>query len=187
MEAAASFGPRVSGGLWPRGRDRPRQPFHLDVEWVEQAERLGTGHAVQQAMAQVADDATVLVLYGDVPLVNRSTLETAARRCRRRSHRLDDRRVARPDGVRPESSAAERGGAGIVEERDADPEQRRVNEVNTGILAAPAALLRVWLEALKPENAQGEYYLDGRIRNGRRRGCGHQHGSTRDGATRCWA
>lgn len=137
----------------------PEALSHLDVEWVEQAERLGTGHAVQQAMAQVPDDATILVLYGDVPLVNAHTLKALLEGVDDGTIGLMTVDLQDPTGygrvIRDVNGAV----TGIVEERDADPEQRRVNEINTGILAAPAPLLRSWLGALKAENAQGEYYL----------------------------
>ncbi len=160
VEAAVELEPQHVLVVYGHGGATVRDMLsHLDVEWVEQMERLGTGHAVRQAMPQVADDATVLVLYGDVPLVNPSTLRHLLEGVSAKSIGLMTVEVPDPTGYGRILRAGNGTVAGIVEERDADPEQRRVSEVNTGILAAPAALLRFWLEALKPENAQGEYYL----------------------------
>jgi len=128
------------------------------VHWVEQAEQLGTGHAVEQAMPGVEDGGTVLVLYGDVPLVRR---ETASRMATVGADglalltvRMDD-----PTGygriVRDDAGKVTR----IVEEKDADEDERAITEVNTGLLAAPAAKLRSWLSRLDNSNAQGEFYL----------------------------
>lgn len=128
-----------------------------DLTWVNQAERLGTGHAVQIAMRDVPDDARVLVLYGDVPLIALATL--------RKLLAHDASLIAlvtqldAPYGY----GRVVRDGIGriraIVEERDCTPEQRAITWVNTGILAADAAPLRAWLDALRNDNSQREYYL----------------------------
>ena len=129
------------------------------VTWVEQREQLGTGHAVAAAMPGIPDGATVLVLNGDVPLVNRTTLRDTATLAGGSGIALvtavmDDpagygRIVRDPDGhVR-----------GIVEERDTTEEQRTIAEVNAGILAADAGSLRRWLHSLDRDNAQHEYFL----------------------------
>ncbi|MFT4197379.1 MAG: bifunctional UDP-N-acetylglucosamine diphosphorylase/glucosamine-1-phosphate N-acetyltransferase GlmU [Pseudoxanthomonas sp.] len=128
-----------------------------DLQWVEQAVRLGTGHAVQQAMAQVPDLATVLVLYGDVPLICADTLL----RLLHAPGRLAVL-VAEPDDptgygriVRDAAGKV----AAIVEQKDADEEQLRLHTVNTGIVTAESTALRRWLDQLGNDNAQGEYYL----------------------------
>jgi bifunctional UDP-N-acetylglucosamine pyrophosphorylase / glucosamine-1-phosphate N-acetyltransferase len=128
-----------------------------DLRWVEQAVQLGTGHAVQQAMAGIPDGAQVLVLYGDVPLIRPQTLHALLAAPGRLAVL-----VAEPDD--PEGygrivrDSAGRVGA-IVEHKDADPEQRRIGIVNTGILSAEATALKGWLQRLSNDNAQGEYYL----------------------------
>jgi bifunctional UDP-N-acetylglucosamine pyrophosphorylase / glucosamine-1-phosphate N-acetyltransferase len=128
-----------------------------DIEWVEQAERLGTGHAVQQAMPQVEQDARVLVLYGDVPLIRAETLQRlldAEGRIAMLAAELDD-----PTGYgRVIRDAAGKVGR-IVEHKDASDDERDVTTVNTGILVADAEPLRRWLAHLSNDNAQGEYYL----------------------------
>ncbi len=126
------------------------------VAWVEQPEQLGTGHAVACALPDIPDDHRVLVLAGDVPLV---TPETLAPLLEGEHLTLLAARVEEPAGygrlIRDGSGAVQ----AIVEEKDADAEQRAVQEVNTGLLAAPAGPLRRWIAGLSADNAQGEYYL----------------------------
>lgn len=130
-----------------------------DVDWVEQREQLGTGHAVALAMAGIPDDATVLVLYGDVPLVNRTTLHDTATLAADCGIALVTAVVADPSGYGRIVRGPDGQVRGIVEEGDADDEQRVIAEINTGILAAHAGRLRGWLRGSSRDNAQGEHYL----------------------------
>ncbi len=138
------------------GAEQVREEFDApDINWVLQAEQLGTGHAVLQAMPEVASDATVLVLYGDVPLLRSTTLEElVASSPALLTAELDDPtgygRVLRDDAGQL---------SGVVEHKDATPEQREVREINTGVLAYPAELLAAFLPQVGNANAQGEYYL----------------------------
>ncbi len=129
-----------------------------EISWVEQAEQLGTGHAVEQAMPGVGDDALVLVLYGDVPLIGSDTLRPLVEHSGDGAALLSVR-LADPTGygriVRDADGAVER----IVEQKDASADELAIDEGNTGILAAGAASLRRWLAALDNDNAQGEFYL----------------------------
>lgn len=127
-----------------------------DLHWVEQSEQLGTGHAVNQAMPGIPDAARVLVLYGDVPLTRPETLKPLvdAEGLCLLSVRLED-----PSGYGRIIRDGQNQLAGIVEQKDADPQQRTINEVNTGMLAAPAAELKGWLARVGNDNAAGEYYL----------------------------
>ena len=135
-----------------------------DVEWVEQREQLGTGHAVAQAMPGVPDHATVLVLYGDVPLVNPATLhETATLASGGSGIALITAVVDEPGGYGRIVRDPDGHVRGIVEEGDASDEQRAIAEINTGILAARAGKLRDWLRGLSRDNVQGEYYLTGAV------------------------
>ena len=129
------------------------------VEWVEQREQLGTGHAVALAMAGVPDDATVLVLYGDVPLINRTTLHETATLAAGSGIALITAVVDDPSGYGRIVRDPDGHVRGIVEEGDATEEQRNIAEINTGILAARAGKLRDWLQRIDRDNAQGEYYL----------------------------
>lgn len=130
-----------------------------DVCWSLQAERLGTGHAVMQAMPNVADDELVLVLYGDVPLIRAQTLQALLAAAGPKSMSLLTVMLDNPQGygriVRNARGAIQK----IVEQKDATRAQIKIREGNSGILAAPAKLLRRWLGKLKNSNAQGEYYL----------------------------
>ena len=130
-----------------------------DVEWVEQREQLGTGHALSLAMPGIPDDATVLVLYGDVPLVNPDTLHETATLAAGRGIVLMTAVVDDPSGYGRIVRDPDGHVLGIVEERDAGDEQRAIAEINTGILAAHAGRLRGWLRGPSRDNAQGEHYL----------------------------
>ena len=127
--------------------------------WALQAQQLGTGHAVMQALPALQDDALVLVLYGDVPLIRRSTLEELVKLAGPKAMSLLTMVVDDPSGygriVRNKRGQV----LGIVEQQDASRAQLKITECNTGILAAPAKLLKKWLGKLKNNNSQGEYYL----------------------------
>jgi bifunctional UDP-N-acetylglucosamine pyrophosphorylase/glucosamine-1-phosphate N-acetyltransferase len=129
------------------------------VEWTLQAQQLGTGHAVLQAIPQVPDDHMALILYGDVPLLGHQTLVQLVALAGPRQAALLTMTVDDPSGygriVRDGRGRVQR----IVEQKDASAEQRLIRECNTGVIAAPAKLLRRWLEALKADNSQREYYL----------------------------
>jgi bifunctional UDP-N-acetylglucosamine pyrophosphorylase / glucosamine-1-phosphate N-acetyltransferase len=128
-----------------------------DLRWVLQAERLGTGHAVEQAIAEVPQTARVLVLYGDVPLTRVDTLQRLLEA--EGDLNLLTTRLADPTGYgRVLCNGNGRVGE-VVEQKDASLSQRAVNLVNTGILVAEAARLRGWIERIDRNNAQGEYYL----------------------------
>ena len=130
-----------------------------DLAWARQDPPQGTGHAVQQAMPLVEDGDIALILYGDVPLIGQASLRRLTAAASDRSLALLTVEMADPTGygriLRDVAGKVSR----IVEEKDASPEERRVTEVNTGILAAPVARLRQWLANLRNDNAQGEYYL----------------------------
>jgi bifunctional UDP-N-acetylglucosamine pyrophosphorylase/glucosamine-1-phosphate N-acetyltransferase len=130
----------------------------IELSWVEQGERLGTGHAVLQALPAVQEDATVLVLYADVPLVPAASLEKLLEYAGD-GPALLTAQVADPTGYGRVLRSDDGSFAAVVEEKDASEEQRLVCEINTGILAAPARLLRELLPRVGNDNAQGEYYL----------------------------
>ena len=130
-----------------------------DVEWVEQRERLGTGHALAMAMPGIPDDATVLLLNGDVPLVNRTMLQEAATLAGGSGIALVTVVVDDPSGYGRIVRGPDGHVRGIVEDKDASEEQHRIAEIYAGILAARAGKLRGWLQGLGRDNAQGEYFL----------------------------
>jgi bifunctional UDP-N-acetylglucosamine pyrophosphorylase / glucosamine-1-phosphate N-acetyltransferase len=129
------------------------------VQWILQAERLGTGHAVQQAMQHIADGQEVLVLYGDVPLISLATLKALLAAGGRDRLALLTVMLADPAGYGRIVRNAHGLVRQIVEEKDATARQRALRECNTGVLAAPAQLLRRYLARLGNSNSQGEYYL----------------------------
>ncbi len=122
-------------------------------------------------MPGVPDGHDVLVLYGDVPLIRAETLRGLVARTGPKSLALLSARLPDPAGYGRVLRDAAGSVTRIVEERDATAEQRRIAEINTGVLAAPAARLRAWLGALKADNAQGEYYLTDCIDAAVRDGC----------------
>jgi len=130
-----------------------------DLRWALQAEQLGTGHAVMQAMPGVSDDELVLVLYGDVPLIRPDTLRRLIDSAGPKSMGLLTIMLDNPQGygriVRNARGAIQK----IVEQKDANKAQLKIREGNSGIMAVPAKLLRKWLGKLRNANAQGEYYL----------------------------
>ena len=130
-----------------------------DLAWARQDPPQGTGHAVQQAMPLVEDGDIALILYGDVPLIGVPTLQRLMAAAGERQMALLTVHMADPTGYGRILRDAAGQVTRIVEEKDATPDERRVTEVNTGILAAPVERLRHWLANLKNDNAQGEYYL----------------------------
>jgi len=132
---------------------------HEHIEWILQADQLGTGHAVMQAMCVIPDDHTVLVLYGDVPLIRAASLTKLIAAAAGGALAVLS---VHPDNAtgygRIVRDAAGRVTA-IVEQKDASPEQLQIREVNSGLMAAPAGRLREWLLGLGRNNAQREYYL----------------------------
>ncbi|MDY6829847.1 MAG: bifunctional UDP-N-acetylglucosamine diphosphorylase/glucosamine-1-phosphate N-acetyltransferase GlmU [Pseudomonadota bacterium] len=130
-----------------------------EVNWVSQSEQLGTGHAVQQALDALDPKGHTLVLYGDVPLLSRASIEALLAVAHQEALGVLTVDLERPQGygriVRDQQGQI----AAIVEERDATAAQRELTEVNTGIMAMPTARLRCWLEGLRSDNSQNEYYL----------------------------
>ena len=129
-----------------------------DIQWVMQHEQLGTGHAVLQALPAIADSHTVLILYGDVPLVSLESLR-ALIAAGHSSPALLTVVLPDPTGYGRVLRDADGRVLGIIEEKDASPAQSAIAEINTGMLAAPTELLRRYLPQVGNANAQGEYYL----------------------------
>src|SRR5690606_15280053 len=159
LAAARELSPAAIHVVYGHGGDPVREAYRhrSDINWVEQARQLGTGHAVREAMPDVPDGAQVLVLYGDVPLITAATLRrllaTGSRLAVLVAELEDPRgygRIVRD----PEGHVG-----AIVEEKDATAEQRAITIVNTGVLAVESTALKSWLQRLSSDNAQGEYYL----------------------------
>ena len=159
IETARSLKPAKIIVIYGHGGEQV--PAALDCEdviWIKQAQQLGTGHAVEQAMPEVDNDSTLLVLYGDVPLLRDTTLAELVR-MGETGFGLLTVHVNNPFGygriVRDQHSVVER----IVEEKDASEHERTISEVNSGIMCSSARHFRSWLSELENDNVQKEYYL----------------------------
>ena len=161
IRAARAIQPAAIYVVHGHGAEQVRAAFaeQADLKWVLQAEQLGTGHAVVQAMPAIPDDHQVLVLCGDVPLIRSQTLErlvadTAGGELALLTARLDD-----ATGYGRVLRDAKGNVTRIVEHKDASDDERRVNEINTGLIAFAAGPLRRYLGNLNSNNSQREYYL----------------------------
>jgi bifunctional UDP-N-acetylglucosamine pyrophosphorylase/glucosamine-1-phosphate N-acetyltransferase len=161
LQAARSLGPAAIHIVYGHGGDAVKAAFasQTDLNWTLQSEQLGTGHAVMQAIPSIPDDHQVLVLLGDVPLVRTRTLQRLINDSAEGELALLTAVADDPTGygrvIRDERGEVAR----IVEEKDATDDERRVNEVNTGVIAFGAKELRRCLASLDNDNSQGEYYL----------------------------
>ena len=159
VDTARTLSPTTCCVIYGHGGDTvPARLAADDLHFVLQQPQLGTGHAVMQAVPQLDDSVSTLVLYGDVPLTTAATLRTLVDKAGKDklavlTVNLDDPtgygRIVRENGqiVR------------IVEQKDANDTERAIREVNTGIIVAPTKPLKAWLSRLSNDNAQGEYYL----------------------------
>ncbi len=160
LKAARALAPQGLHIVYGHGGAQVQQVFsEADLQWDLQAEQLGTGHAVAQAMPTIPDDHQVLVLYGDVPLIEPATLRVLLDRAGADGLALLSVQLDDATGY----GRVLRDNAGnvyrIVEEKDANRKEKGVREANTGVLVANAGRLKVWLARLTNDNAQGEYYL----------------------------
>jgi bifunctional UDP-N-acetylglucosamine pyrophosphorylase/glucosamine-1-phosphate N-acetyltransferase len=146
------------------GAEQIKTEFGSDkqLQWALQEEQLGTGHAVMQVMPSIdktKPEKCALVLYGDVPLINFSTLSKLVQQANENTLCILTLITENPKGlgriIRDDSGEV----TAIVEEKDANDEQKKINEINTGIMVIPAMKLNTWLSSLGNNNAQGEYYL----------------------------
>ena len=161
LDTARALDPAAIHVVYGHGGERVRQIIGDTgiSAWVLQAEQLGTGHALMQAMPQVPDDHLVLVLYGDVPLICADTLQRLIGLAGPRTMGLLTVELADPTGYGRIVRDATGRVTSIVEQKDANAAQLAIREGNTGVMAIPAAPLRRWLSGLRAENAQKEYYL----------------------------
>ncbi|MFT8210515.1 MAG: bifunctional UDP-N-acetylglucosamine diphosphorylase/glucosamine-1-phosphate N-acetyltransferase GlmU [Symbiopectobacterium sp.] len=160
IDAAMETGAKQVHLVYGHGGDLLKDRLtNSDLNWVLQAEQLGTGHAMQQAAPFFADDEDILMLYGDVPLISPVTLARLLADKPQGGIALLTVKLDDPTGygriVRDEKGSV----VGIVEHKDAIEQQRQISEINTGILAANGQDLKRWLSQLNNNNAQGEYYI----------------------------
>lgn len=161
VDTARTLDPQRLVVVYGHGGEQVQAAFdgQTDVQWALQSPQLGTGHAVAQAVPMLVDDVPTLILYGDVPLVKASTLQRLAEAAQGGKLALLSQHVADPTGYGRVVRDAAGNVSRIVEQKDADAETLKINEINTGILVCPTGPLKRWLTALKNDNAQGEYYL----------------------------
>ena len=166
ISAAASLSPQSLHVVYGHGGERVRAalgdtlaaavPQH---SWVLQAEQLGTGHAVQQALPQLQDGELALVLYGDVPLIRTATLRELIALAGVNAMSLLTVVLEDSTGYGRIVRDADGQVCRIVEQKDASPTERTIREGNTGVMVVPVTHLRRWLGQLRNSNAQSEYYL----------------------------
>jgi bifunctional UDP-N-acetylglucosamine pyrophosphorylase/glucosamine-1-phosphate N-acetyltransferase len=160
IRTARELNPVAIHVVYGHGGERVRDALqHENVDWVLQEQQLGTGHAVDQAMGAIDDSDTVVVLYGDVPLIRPATLSALVDSTTQAGLAVLTAQLEDPTGYGRILRGDDGRLVGIVEQKDASAEQLRITEINTGFLAAPAGRLRSWLAQLDNRNAQGEYYL----------------------------
>jgi bifunctional UDP-N-acetylglucosamine pyrophosphorylase/glucosamine-1-phosphate N-acetyltransferase len=160
IDTAKGLGAKAIHVVYGHGGERVKEQLaHTEVNWVLQAEQLGTGHAVEQAMPEIPGNQVVLVLYGDVPLISLPTLENLVNDADENTVKLLTAVVHDPTGYGRIMRDVSGNVTKIVEQKDATPDQRNIKEINTGILALRSDLLRRWLSMLENKNAQSEFYL----------------------------
>jgi bifunctional UDP-N-acetylglucosamine pyrophosphorylase/glucosamine-1-phosphate N-acetyltransferase len=159
LTAARALAPRKIVVVHGHGAEQVRAAFAGEqVDWVLQAEQLGTGHAVQQAMPRISPDAEVLIVYADVPLVRAETLRRLVDAARD-GVAVMTAELADPGGYGRILRQASGNVARIVEHKDASAEELGVREINAGFMAISARRLSGWLGKLSNRNSQKEYYL----------------------------
>lgn len=160
VETARALGAEAINVVYGHGAEDVRAAFpDSDLAWTLQAEQLGTGHAVAQALPAIPPDHAVLVLCGDAPLVVSESLASLLANVPENAVGLLTARLADPSGygriLRDDAGNI----TGVVEERDATSAQREIDEINTGVMVLPAQWLAEALEKIGNDNSQGEYYL----------------------------
>jgi bifunctional UDP-N-acetylglucosamine pyrophosphorylase/glucosamine-1-phosphate N-acetyltransferase len=165
VSTAEQLNPEAIHVIYGHGGEQLREALpNLGVNWVKQAQQLGTGHAVMQALPEIPAEAHVMILSGDVPLIQPNTLAdlAALSGTQHQGHvplALLVANLDNPVGLGRIVRNTEGQVVAIVEEKDATPEERQIHEIYSGMCCASAADLARWLPALSQTNAQGEYYL----------------------------
>jgi bifunctional UDP-N-acetylglucosamine pyrophosphorylase/glucosamine-1-phosphate N-acetyltransferase len=160
LDTSRALQPAQTVVVYGHGGERVREQFaDREVRWALQSEQLGTGHAVQQALPLTGAHRTIVILCGDVPLVRPETVASLVSAADDDTLAILTTDVPDPTGYGRIIRDVGDHVVAIVEERDATDEQRRIREINTGLMACSGNRLADWLERLTPDNAQGEYYL----------------------------
>ena len=159
-DTARALGVDAINVVYGHGADAVRAAFpDSDLQWTLQAEQLGTGHAVAQAIGSIPPDHAVLVLCGDAPLVKKESLESLLAGVSDDAIGLLTAHLDDPSGYGRILRDAQGNIIGVAEERDATAAQREITEINTGVMVLPAQWLSAALAKIGNNNSQGEYYL----------------------------
>ena len=159
IDTARCLSPQTLCIVYGHGGDKVRATLDAsDLCWALQEPQLGTGHAVQQALPHLKESGVTLILYADVPLIRRQTLERLVAKAKDGLAVLTVK-LDNPDGYGRIMRDTAGEMVSIVEQKDASPEHLKINEINTGIMAVPTEHLARWLKNLSNDNAQKEYYL----------------------------
>jgi bifunctional UDP-N-acetylglucosamine pyrophosphorylase / glucosamine-1-phosphate N-acetyltransferase len=161
IDTAATLSPSITTIVYGHGGDTVRAAFanNPNLTWALQSPPKGTGHAVLLAIPHIAHTDITLILYGDVPLIARESLQALVDDAAKGTLAWLTMHVANPQGLGRIIRDANGSVCEIVEDKDANDAQREITEINTGFLACPTAWLARWLPTLSNNNAQGEYYL----------------------------
>ncbi len=159
IETAQKLNPQSITVVVGHGKDEVIAKTPYAVNWVEQTEQLGTGHALKMALPHLPESGRTLVLYGDVPLIDVATLEALTTAATGDDLSLLTDTIEDATGYGRIIRNSDHAIVGIVEEKDANSAQKAIQEFNTGLLSLPNAHIARWLNALQNNNNQGEYYL----------------------------
>ena len=171
LDTARALGAEAINVVYGHGAEEVRAAFpDSDVGWTLQAEQLGTGHAVAQALPSIPPDHAVLVLCGDAPLVATKSLESLVASASANAIGLLTAHLDDPTGYGRILRDASGKITGVVEERDASAAQREIGEINTGVMVLPARWLAEALARIGNDNSQGEYYLTDLVQKAVERG-----------------
>lgn len=160
IATAASLKPNKILVIHGKNGDRVKKELeHLNVKWVHQAEQLGTGHAVLQALPHCINNSQTLILCGDVPLLTKNLLQKLITATSPTEIGMIVANLDNPEGFGRIIRNNENEVTGIVEQKDANEKQLNIKEINSGIFLVPTILLKKYLPKLSAQNKQGEYYL----------------------------
>ncbi len=160
ISTASELNPSAIFIIYGHGGEQVRQQLqHLSVQWIEQKQQLGTGHAVAQAIPHIQDNERVLILLGDAPLITVATLQKLLQETPENAVGLVTVHMPDPTGLGRVLRDASGAMIAVVEEKEASATQRKIQEINTGIMVVPAQKLKQWLPKINNNNASGEYYL----------------------------
>jgi len=160
IETAQRLNSQKTHIIYGHGGEQVRQSIDdPQIDWTEQTDQLGTGHAVKQVLPVLSEDSLVLILFGDVPMISHSTLENLIKEVNDQQMALLTIDMQDPTGYGRIIRNSDNNIIRIVEHGDATEQERAVTEINTGIMAVGGRQLKKWVSNIKNDNKQSEYYL----------------------------